>query len=117
MNDVLEASLKFPTLIFTCLAALCMLMWARVAAVMTDAELDTIVDDHYRSEAQTLTDKAESNLLAYEALTGRASAESAARWASISQRWQARAQAADGAGRVAAAVDRLVAAVGEPTGM
>jgi hypothetical protein len=84
---------------------------SRVASVMTDAELDAIVDDHYQSEAQTLTDKAESNLLAYRALTGRASDAERARWDEICAGWRARAGAADGAGRVAAAVDRLVAAV------
>jgi hypothetical protein len=79
---------------------------------MTDDELDNIVDDHYRSEAQTLTDKAETNLLEYQALTGRISDEAAERWNEITQRWRNRTIAADGAGRVAAAVDRLAEAVG-----
>jgi hypothetical protein len=81
---------------------------------MTDVELDSVVDDHYRSEAQTLTDRAEANLLAYRVLTGRSSDGEAARWAEICERWRSRAHAADGAGRVAAAVDRLVAAVVDP---
>lgn len=85
----------------------------RVAAVMTDAELDDVVDDHYRAEAQTLTDRAEQSLLAYRSLVGHLTGDEHARWTEIQQRWTARAAAGDSAGRVVDALDRLTAAVAD----
>ena len=35
----------------------------RVVPAMNDAELEELIDDHYRGEAQTLTTGAEANLL------------------------------------------------------
>lgn len=84
---------------------------SRVVPVMTADELDAVVDDHYSSEAQTLTDRAEQNLLAYEALTGRMTDAERARWEAILDRAEARAAAADGVGRVVGALDRLTGAV------
>ncbi|MFK7917660.1 MAG: DNA repair ATPase [Ilumatobacter sp.] len=84
---------------------------SRIVPVMTDQELDVVVDDHYNSEAQTLTDKAEQNLLAYLALSGRMSDAEQARWQEILDRATARAAAADGVGRVVGALDRLTGAV------
>jgi len=55
----------------------------RVVAVMTPAELETVIDDHYRSEAQTLTTAAEHNLLKLAELRGRLTPEQAQRWAEI----------------------------------
>jgi hypothetical protein len=55
----------------------------KVVAAMTPVELETLVDDHYRSESQTLTTAAEQNLLKLAELRGRATAEQAARWADI----------------------------------
>ncbi|MEL6892865.1 MAG: AAA family ATPase, partial [Actinomycetota bacterium] len=83
---------------------------ARVVPVMTESELDAVVDDHYASEAQTLTDRAEQNLLAYAALTDRQTSEQRARWQEILDRAAARAAAADGVGRVVDAIDRLTGA-------
>ena len=83
----------------------------RVVPVMTESELDAVVDDHYTSEAQTLTDKAEQNLLAYRALAGRMSDADRARWDEILGRAATRAAAADGVGRVVGALDRLTGAV------
>ncbi|WP_051063094.1 DNA repair ATPase [Ilumatobacter nonamiensis] len=83
----------------------------RVVPVMSEAELDDVVDDHYNSEAQTLTDKAEQNLLAYRALSGHMSEADRERWAEILDRTAARAAAADGVGRVVGALDRLTGAV------
>ncbi len=84
---------------------------SRVVPVMTEDELDVVVDDHYNSEAQTLTDKAEQNLLAYKSLSGRMTEVEAARWQEILDRASARAAAADGVGRVVGALDRLTGAV------
>ena len=55
----------------------------KVVAVMNDVELERVVDDHYRSEAQTLTTGAEHNLLKLAELRGRLSAEQRARWDEI----------------------------------
>ncbi|MGB3735408.1 MAG: AAA family ATPase, partial [Ilumatobacter sp.] len=84
---------------------------SRVVPVMTETELDAVVDDHYNSEAQTLTDKAEQNLLAYKSLTGRMTEAESARWQEILDRATSRAAAADGVGRVVGALDRLTGAV------
>lgn len=84
---------------------------SRVVPVMTEDELDAVVDDHYNSEAQTLTDKAEQNLLAYKQLTGRQTAEETARWNEIVRRAAGRASADDSVGRIVDAVDRLTGAV------
>ncbi len=83
----------------------------RIVPVMTETELDAVVDDHYNSEAQTLTDKAEQNLLAYKSLTGRMTEAESARWQEILERATSRAAAADGVGRVVGALDRLTGAV------
>ena len=84
---------------------------SRVVPVMTTDELDAVVDDHYASEAQTLTDRAEQNLLAYKALTERMSNAEQDRWEELLGRAEARAAAADGVGRGVGALDRLTGAV------
>jgi ATPase family associated with various cellular activities (AAA) len=55
----------------------------KIVAVMNDDELERLVDDHYRSESQTLTTGAEHNLLKLAELRGRMSAEQRARWDEI----------------------------------
>ncbi|MGB3441304.1 MAG: DNA repair ATPase [Actinophytocola sp.] len=55
----------------------------RIVPVMNDAELETLIDDHYQGEAQTLTAGAEANLLKLAELRGRLSTEQAARWAAV----------------------------------
>ena len=55
----------------------------KVVSAMTPAELATLVDDHYRSESQTLTTAAEQNLLKLGELRGRLTPEQATRWAAI----------------------------------
>lgn len=93
---------------------------ARVVPVMTDEELDRLVDEHYAAEAQTLTDRAEQNLLAYKHLVDRASPDEAERWRQIVTAFQDRQAAADPASAVVAAIGGLTEAVtqfgnGEPT--
>ena len=55
----------------------------KVVAAMTPAELEAAIDDHYRSEAQTLTTAAEQNLLKLAELRARLTPAQAQRWAEI----------------------------------
>jgi hypothetical protein len=55
----------------------------KVVAAMTPAELEAVIDDHYRGEAQTLTTAAEHNVLKLAELRGRLTPEQARRWAEI----------------------------------
>ncbi|MCP3854164.1 MAG: AAA family ATPase [Actinomycetia bacterium] len=80
---------------------------SRIVPVMTDDELDVAVDEHYRAEAQTLTEKAEENLLALAAKRDRLADADQVRWDAITERWAGMAAAADPAGRIAEAIDRL----------
>ncbi|MZD04154.1 AAA family ATPase [Streptomyces sp. SID5785] len=56
---------------------------ARIDPAMNDAELAAVVDDHYASEAQTLTTGAEANLLKLAELRGTLDARQSARWDEI----------------------------------
>ncbi|HEY3253702.1 MAG TPA: AAA family ATPase, partial [Polyangiaceae bacterium] len=58
-------------------------MVEKIAAAMNEAELERLIDDHYASEAQTLTRGAEQNLLKLAELRGRQSDQQKARWAEI----------------------------------
>lgn len=64
----------------------------RISPAMNDAELDALIDDHYRSEAQTLTSAAEANLLKLAEIRGTLTSEQATRWeevkAALSQTWR-----------------------------
>ncbi|MFF0545195.1 DNA repair ATPase [Nocardia thailandica] len=55
----------------------------RIVPVMNDDELDTLIDDHYRGEAQTLAAGAEANLLKLAELRGRLTPAEAERWAEV----------------------------------
>lgn len=83
---------------------------SRVVPAMTNDELDGVVDDHYASEAQTLTDRAEQNLLALAALRDRLTENEAQRWATITDRWTA--ASVDPAAGVVGALDRIADALG-----
>ncbi|MEU2873187.1 DNA repair ATPase [Streptomyces olivoreticuli] len=56
---------------------------ARVDPVMNEAELASVIDDHYKGEAQTLTDGAEANLLKLAELRGTLTVSQAERWEEI----------------------------------
>ena len=60
-------------------------MVEKVAAAMNEAELERMIDDHYTSEAQTLTRGAEQNLLKLAEMRGRQSEEQKARWTEIKE--------------------------------
>ncbi|NEA55732.1 DNA repair ATPase [Streptomyces sp. SID13666] len=55
----------------------------RIVPAMNEAEVEAVIDDHYRAEAQTLAGGAEAALLKLAALRGRQTAEQAARWAEV----------------------------------
>ncbi len=92
----------------------------RVSALMNDDEIDNLLRDHYRGEAQTLTTGAEENLLKLAHLLGQPSADEQARWQALLQdfvrlRKQGGADA-DGATKVAnllADVSQQIAALGQ----
>ncbi|MBN8757574.1 MULTISPECIES: DNA repair ATPase [Variovorax] len=52
----------------------------KITALMRDDELDALLRDHYRGEAQTLTTGAEENLLRLAQLLGSPTPEESARW-------------------------------------
>ncbi|SBT50268.1 DNA repair ATPase [Micromonospora auratinigra] len=80
----------------------------RIVPVLTDAELEAVVDDHYLGEAQTLAAGAEANLLKLAELRGRLTAEQARRWAEVKAAFL-RARALGGGGDP---LDRAVGAIG-----
>ncbi len=55
----------------------------RVVPVLTDAELEGIIGDHYPGEAQTLTSGAESNLLKLAELRGGLTDQQKVRWEEV----------------------------------
>ncbi|MBY8878920.1 DNA repair ATPase [Actinacidiphila acidipaludis] len=58
---------------------------ARIVPAMDDAELDALVGDHYRAEAQTLAAGAEASLLKLAELRGALTGRQAARWAALKE--------------------------------
>ncbi|WP_336082975.1 DNA repair ATPase [Nocardia sp. SSK8] len=56
---------------------------SRIVPVMNAAEVEALIDDHYRGEAQTLAADAEANLLKLAELRGRLTPEQATRWAEL----------------------------------
>jgi hypothetical protein len=88
----------------------------KVSAIMHDDELDDLLRDHYRGEAQTLTTGAEENLLRLAHLLGKPSEAERTRWQALVEdfvrlRKQGGADA-DGATRVA----NLLGEIGERIG-
>ncbi|WP_433147887.1 DNA repair ATPase [Actinomadura nitritigenes] len=55
----------------------------RVLPVMNAEELETLIDDHYRAEAQTLTSDTESNLLKLAELRNALTPQQEARWEEV----------------------------------
>lgn len=55
----------------------------RIVPVLTDDELEAVLDDHYRFEAQTLSRDAESNMLKLAILRGRADGDQRRRYDEI----------------------------------
>lgn len=55
----------------------------KISPVMNEAEIEALLQAHYRNEAQTLTKGAEANLLRFRELTGALSSPDAVRWEEI----------------------------------
>lgn len=55
----------------------------KIQPLMTDAEVATLIADHYRGEAQTLSQAAEANLLKWREINSLSTEEDAERWATI----------------------------------
>lgn len=81
----------------------------RIVPVLSDEELEAVIDDHYLGEAQTLAAGAEANLLKLAELRGRLTTEQARRWAEVKAGYL-RARALGGA--TDDPVDRAVGALG-----
>lgn len=60
----------------------------KISPVMNDDEIDALIADHYRGEAQTLTTGTEANLLKLAELRGSMTAEQDARWDEIKATFQ-----------------------------
>lgn len=78
---------------------------AQLSPLLTQAELDALIRDHYRGEAQTLGARAEENLLRLARLIGSTTAEEDARWDKVIDDFRRLARQggkdADGATRMA----------------
>ena len=55
----------------------------KVLPIMTDAEIEQLIVDHYENESQTLTTGAEANLLKFREMEGVLGEDEATRWESI----------------------------------
>ncbi|MBD3639551.1 MAG: DNA repair ATPase [Marinobacter sp.] len=84
----------------------------KVTPVMTDDELERLIDDHYQGEAQLLTQGAEENLLKLKELRGTLAGPEAERWAEIKSAYRARIQAG-GDGDTGEKVVRQLVSIGE----
>ncbi|GGC65116.1 DNA repair ATPase [Marinobacter halophilus] len=65
----------------------------KLSPVMSDRELEALIDDHYQGESQLLTQGAEENLLKLKQMRGTLSDAEAARWQSICEEYRRRQQA------------------------
>jgi hypothetical protein len=65
----------------------------KVTPVMSEVELEQLIDDHYQGEAQLLTQGAEENLLKLKELRGAMSEAEQARWETIKASYRAKVQA------------------------
>jgi hypothetical protein len=79
----------------------------KVVPVMNDDEVQALLLDHYRGEAQTLTTGTEANLLKFRELLGLLTAEEQARWDDIKKTFRRNqltrgAEGSDAVGRVVA---------------
>jgi hypothetical protein len=93
---------------------------AQLSALMSDAEIDQLLRDHYRGEAQTLGARAEENLLKLAALLGQASADEKARWNTLVDNYKTLqrqgGKGADGASKVAHTLAEIAGALEKQSG-
>lgn len=64
----------------------------KVSPIMSEAELERLLDDHYLGEAQLLTQGAEENLLKLKSMRGTLNADEQTRWTQITSEFQRRQQ-------------------------
>jgi hypothetical protein len=60
----------------------------KLVPLMNEAELQSLIRDHYQNESQTLTSGAEANLLKFREITGMMSPADTERWAEIKKTFQ-----------------------------
>ena len=86
-----------------------------ITPLMRDDELDALLRDHYRGEAQTLTSGAEENLLKLADLLGSQTPDETARWQEIKEEFVRRRKLggddADGSTRIAGTLIDIARAV------
>ncbi|MCG3040554.1 DNA repair ATPase, partial [Streptomyces sp. S1A] len=82
----------------------------RLAPVMTDEEVEALIDDHYTAEARTLSADAEANLLKLAELRGRMTREQRRRWHEVKEAFRARNASGAAAGAAAGPAAGAVAA-------
>lgn len=81
----------------------------KISPVMTEEELQTLLQDHYQGEAQTLTAGTEENLLKLAEIRGVMNDEHQQRWLSIKEGYQRRQQLGDSDDRAGQIVQQMVA--------
>ncbi|GEM76484.1 DNA repair ATPase [Vibrio sagamiensis] len=81
----------------------------KISSVMTPEELQTLLQDHYQGEAQTLTNGTEENLLKLAQLRGEMTAEQQARWDEIRESYQRNQLMGDSEDRAGQVVQQLAA--------
>ncbi|WP_087018131.1 DNA repair ATPase [Thaumasiovibrio subtropicus] len=81
----------------------------KISSVMTDDELQTLLQDHYQGEAQTLTSGTEDNLLKLAELRGAMSDDQQQRWQEIRDGYQRRQMLGDEEDRAGQVVQQLAA--------
>ncbi|WP_309400253.1 DNA repair ATPase [Cerasicoccus maritimus] len=59
----------------------------KLLPIMSDDEVESLIDDHYENESQTLTDGAEANLLKFRQLEGKITPPEEERWNEIKKRF------------------------------
>ncbi len=79
----------------------------KISAVMTDDELNTLVQDHYQGEAQTLAQGTEENLLKLAELRGNMTQEQQQRWQKIKESYQTQQMLGDSDDRAGQVVQQL----------
>lgn len=65
----------------------------KLSPVMSNKELEALIDDHYQGESQLLTQGAEENLLKLKQMRGTQTEVEAARWQTICEEYRRRQQA------------------------
>ncbi|WP_299013976.1 DNA repair ATPase [uncultured Photobacterium sp.] len=81
----------------------------KISPVMTDDELQTLLQDHYQGEAQTLTAGTEENLLKLAEIRGAMTQSQCQRWQSIKDGYQRKQQVGDSEDRAGQMVQQMVA--------